>query len=107
MSDERDSFLDGDVSAEEYAAFWGCDPQYDRPPRLRGDGYLFYNYAVEGSDPRFLEQFLPAIDRTIADCKTQQPDEVDELEALKEHVQRQLKGLETSTSRRNGKAPTS
>lgn len=54
-----------DVSPEEYAAYWGCDPCYDREPRQHGDGYLFYNFGVE-QDPEFLRKFLPAIDRTIA-----------------------------------------
>jgi len=54
-----------DYLPEEYAALWGCDPVYDRPPRLPGDGYLFYNFAVEQNDPDFLRKFIPAIERTI------------------------------------------
>ena len=54
-----------EISPEEYAAFWGCDPVYDRSPRQRGDGYLFYNFAVEQDDPDFLRTFIPAIERTI------------------------------------------
>ena len=54
-----------DFGPEDYAALWGCDPVYDRPPRERGDGYLFYNFAVEKNDPDFLQKFIPAIKRTI------------------------------------------
>jgi len=54
-----------DISPEEYAAQWGCDPVYDRLPRKPGDGYLFYNFAVEQNDPKFLRRFIPAIERTI------------------------------------------
>ena len=55
------------MSPEDYAALYGCDPCYDRSPRLPGDGYLFYNFGVEGYDKSFLEKFIPAIDRTIAE----------------------------------------
>jgi hypothetical protein len=54
-----------DYLPEEYASLWGCDPVYDRPPRLPGDGYLFYNFTVEQNDPDFLRKFIPAIVRTI------------------------------------------
>ncbi len=47
------------ASPEEYAALWGCDPCYDREPRRPGDGYLFYNFAVEQDDPKFLRKVSP------------------------------------------------
>lgn len=55
------------VSPEEYASYWGGDPCYITPPNERGDGYLFYNFGSEhcGHDPKFLETFLPAIQRTL------------------------------------------
>lgn len=61
----KENQMIGDMTFEEYAALWGCDPCYDREPRLRGDGYLFYNFSVERDDPQFLREFLPAISRTI------------------------------------------
>jgi hypothetical protein len=64
--------IDGEeveMSCEEYAALWGCDPMYDHAPRLPGDGYLFYNFSVEGKDKAFLDKFLPAIERTIDEVK--------------------------------------
>ncbi len=48
-----------------YAALWGGDPVYDKPPMQYGDGYLFYNFSVEGYDKKFLKKFIPAIDRCI------------------------------------------
>jgi hypothetical protein len=57
--------IEGQITPEEYAAYWGCDPCYDRYPRLSGDGYLFYNFQAQGNEPDFLTQFIPAIDRTI------------------------------------------
>jgi hypothetical protein len=54
-----------DMTPEEYAAQWGCDPCYDRSPRNFGDGNLFYNFAVERDNPHFLKKFIPAIERTI------------------------------------------
>jgi len=59
------------VSPEDYAAYWGCDPCYDRSPRLPGDGYLFYNFAVEKDNPEFLEKFISAIQRTIASVESE------------------------------------
>jgi hypothetical protein len=79
---------DLEFSPEEYAALWGCDPQDDRPPRQPGDGYLFYNYAVEG-DPDFLRRFLGAIDRTIRGLRPSGADR-ENLETLREYVQEQL-----------------
>jgi hypothetical protein len=53
----------------DYAAEWGCDPCYDHAPRKSGDGYLFYNFGVEGNDRAFLLKFIPAIRRTIKSVK--------------------------------------
>jgi len=52
---------------EAYAAQWGCDPVYDKPPRQPGDGYLFYNFGSEKQkrSPEWLDQFIAAIERTI------------------------------------------
>lgn len=50
----------------DYAAQWGCDPAYDKPPRRKGDGYLFYNFGSEHPTPERVTRFLGAIDRTIA-----------------------------------------
>lgn len=84
-----------ELSPEEYAALWGCDPAYDRAPRQRGDGYKFYNYSVEQDDPDFLREFIPAIDRTIQ-CVESNPDnyeahDLDDLHALRDHVESQLR----------------
>ena len=82
-----------DIGPEEYAAQWGCDPVYDRPPRNRGDGYLFYNFAIEQGDPAFLRRFIPAIERTIQ-CATSEDDQAD-LEDLLEYVKELLAEAET------------
>ncbi len=60
----------GDESHEsvaEYLAQWGCDPCYDRAPRLPGDGYHFYNYGSERSNPEYLGKLLSALNRQLAD----------------------------------------
>ena len=62
---DRPTFTDPELFPEEFAAQWGADPVYMRTPNLPGDGYLFYNFAVEQDDPEFLKQFIPAIGRTI------------------------------------------
>ena len=59
------ALLRGKTTPEEYAGYWGCGPAYDRAPRLHGDGCKFYNFAVDGHDPEFLKEFIPAIERTI------------------------------------------
>ena len=81
-----------ELTLEEYAALWGCDPCYDRAPRQHGDGYLFYNFAVEGNDPAFLRKFLPAIGRTLRD-KTLQGNDVERLEELRNEVYDRLARL--------------
>lgn len=75
-------------SPEEYAALYGCDPEYDREPRLPGDGYMFYNFAVENEDPDFLRAFIPAIERTIEG--TEFATDKEELGELLEYVQNLL-----------------
>jgi len=77
---------------EEYAAMWGCDPQYDRAPRQPGDGYLFYNFGSERQKrtKAWLTEFLGAIDRTIAEVETRdepRDNDLDELRQLRNHVQ--------------------
>ena len=81
---------------EGYAALWGCDSCYDRAPRLPGDGYLFYNFAVEGNDPAFLGKFLPAVDRTIQEVEQRTADperatDLENLQTLKNEVWKRLK----------------
>jgi len=83
-------FTDHDLSPEDFAAQWGADPVYMHEPNLPGDGYLFYNFAVEQDDPDFLRQFIPAIQRTIAFVE-QNPDRFDnddaaDLEEFLEYV---------------------
>jgi hypothetical protein len=84
-----------DLSFEEFAAQWGCDPAYDRAPRKPGDGYLFYNFAVEKNDPEFLAQFIPAIERTIQLVQGNESNyDVDDLDNLQELLEyaKKLKG---------------
>lgn len=81
--------------ADELAAMWGCDPCYDSPPNLPGDGYKFYNFSVEKSDAEFLRDFAPAIERTIksvelrrqADPQMFSDDDVEDLKDLLGYVQ--------------------
>jgi hypothetical protein len=72
-TDEAQEPYEG-LSAEGYAALWGCDPVYDKPPRLPGDGYLFYNYGSERQKrtPAWLGKFASAICRTIKRVKLEQ-----------------------------------
>ena len=81
-----------EIGPEEYAAYWGCDPVYDRPPRNPGDGYCFYNFAVEQDDPEFLRKFIPAIERTIKCVEAEGGKEEDQadLEDLLEYVKELL-----------------
>jgi hypothetical protein len=85
-----------DFGPEEYAALWGCDPVYDRPPREAGDGYLFYNFAVERDDPDFLRKFIPAIERTIECVEVEGTSEEDmgDLEDLLDYVKELLVEVE-------------
>jgi len=92
--DDTNDFLDGSVEPEEYAAWWGCDPCYDHSPRLPGDGYLFYNFNVEGHQPEFLRKFIPAIERTIASCVDRPHDQLG-LQHLQEVCELRLNRSET------------
>lgn len=89
MSKDGISLIEGEVTPEEYASFWGADPCYDKPPRNRGDGYLFYNFAIEGYDPSFLEKFIPVIDRTIMTVLHDEHEQ-DELQKLKRICEERL-----------------
>jgi hypothetical protein len=101
-----DPFTGEQVSfvAADYAALWGCDPVSDKSPCHHGDGYLFYNYAVEGDDPAFLEKFIPAIERTreAEDARKGErgydewAENMDNLAALKDHCEKKLAVLRSS-----------
>ena len=86
MTRKRKTVKISGVTAEEYAAYWVCDPTYDKPPREPGDGYLFYNFGCEAEvrDKEFLTKFLAAIDRTLKDVNGLQ--DAEDLRALKDHV---------------------
>lgn len=88
-------------SPEEYAAFWGCDPVYDKAPRQPGDGYLMYNFSSEKQvkDKDYLTNLLGAIVRTIEEV-TLRPDtdedkaeDLQGLNELKDHVETLIKEL--------------
>lgn len=87
---ESDGSRFTDVTPEEYASFWGCDPVYDKPPREKGDGYMFYNFSVEQGNPEFLKKFLGAIDRTIQGLDSTEQDDIDDLGELKAYVEELL-----------------
>lgn len=91
---QEPSLLTGTWSAEEYAAMWGCDPCYDTPPRQANDGYMFYNFAVEGHNYDFLTAFLGAIDRTIQGVID--PKDIPELEELKHIVEDRIKSIDNA-----------
>jgi hypothetical protein len=83
---------------EEYASFWGCDPQYCREPQLPNDGYLMYNFSssINERTKEYLLELHGAIERLIqmvsADCLIHPFDKasIDFLEEKKED----LEGLE-------------
>ena len=83
-------FSDPDLSPEEFAARWGGDPAYMKAPNLPGDGYKFYNFAVEQGDPDFLQEFIPAIRRTIQFVQQNparfEPEDGDDLQEFLEYV---------------------
>ena len=93
MDDPSEQYLNDKIDDEDFAALFGCDPVYDQPPRQRGDGYLFYNFAVEGEDPDFLQRFIPAIERTIKDPRFTPLDRA-ALGKLKSECQRRLEIVE-------------
>ena len=93
--------LINDMTPEAYAAQWGCDPMYDRPPREPGDGALFYNFGSEIQErtPEYLTSFREAISRTIAEVRqnakqesdsTQYEDDIHNLGELREYVNQLL-----------------
>ena len=87
--DAEEMTLEDEMTLEEYAALWGCDPCYDHAPRLPGDGYLFYNFAVEGENAEFLGRFLPAVERLLTKKDLEQKDK-ERLWELKAEVRRRL-----------------
>src|SRR5579872_4096881 len=89
----------GDETADtvaEYLAQWGCDPCYDRAPRLRGDGYIFYNYDPEKNSAEYLtEKLLPALDRQLSDITLSDTYRTN-LTAIREYVADLVASLDTS-----------
>lgn len=83
----------GQWTPEEYAASWGCEPRYDKPPSKPGDGTLFYNFSSEKQvrDKPFLTQFIAAINRQLL----ANPEKIDRegLIQLKNHVQNILDSI--------------
>ena len=81
----------------DYAALWGCDPMFDKPPREPGDGNLFYNFGSELQEmtAEYLEKFIGAIKRTIAevDGRKDDPEREEDLEGLNELLEH-VKGIE-------------
>ncbi len=60
--------IHGDVTPEEYAAFWGHDGGGTLHAfEERGDGALFYNVSSGNNahQPEFLRKFIPAIERLL------------------------------------------
>ena len=57
----------GKYSPEEFAAMFGCDSTYCRPPQLTRDGPLFYNFGSEHQERTvtWLIEFFQAIERMI------------------------------------------
>jgi hypothetical protein len=80
------------VSPEEYASYWGCDSNYDKPPNQIGDGALFYNFSseIQKRDVDYLTRFDAAIDRTIENVKSKpesfEPEDIPGLLALKAYI---------------------
>lgn len=56
------------MSPYGYSALWGCEEIYDKPPRKKGDGNLFYNFSSQSSKYE-LKQLVGAIERTIEQVK--------------------------------------
>lgn len=74
------------LTPSEFAAGWGSD----KYPHT-----MFYNYSEEQNDPKFLREFLPVIDQTIASIKNDSGREkdVEDLEEFKVDVEAQLAEL--------------
>lgn len=92
--------IDGDrdetgESVAEYLAQWGCDPCYDKAPRLPGDGYHFYNYGPERTNPEYLAKLLPALIRQLADQSLTAADRGN-LTAIRDYVAGVLASFDTS-----------
>jgi hypothetical protein len=97
--------IDG-YSPEEYASFWGCDPQYCLAPQLPNDGYSFYNFSSDKQErtKEWLTEFRDAIQRLIErlaegcliiplkqyhiDYLADRKKDMEELDQLKDHVEK-------------------
>jgi hypothetical protein len=93
---------EGTYSPGVYAAYWGCDPQYDTPPRLPGDGYLLYNLSANfPKDKAWYQKCFGAIERTIEQEKIRwKPEEkekmennIDGLSQLRAYVQKMINNI--------------
>jgi len=84
----------------EYAALWGGSASYDDYPNHKGDGELFYQFARNQFNVKFLNNFLPAIDRQIEyvkvykECFNDYTKEIDDLAALKQTVKARIENIE-------------
>lgn len=83
------------VSVAEYLAQWGCDPCYDRAPRLPGDGYHFYNYGPKRQSREYLAKLLPALDRQLSDTTLTDTDRAN-LSAIRAYVASLIDAFDTS-----------
>lgn len=91
LIDIREGEEDATVGVAEYLGFWGCDPCYDRAPRLPGDGYTFYNYGPENDIPAYLQsKLLPAITRQLQDT-TMSANDRENFEKIEAYVKERLK----------------
>ncbi len=77
-----------DVPPEEYAALWGGEPAYDRPPMKKGDGVMFYNFGSDKvtKDKQWLIEFAAAIDRQISCLICSPQKDAEDLTTLKHWV---------------------
>ena len=82
---------DEDLSPEDWAGLWGCEPTHDLSPNEPGDGVMFYNFSSETLDrnPEWLLFFLSAIERTLLSIKDMVSDYQNML-VLKKYVQDML-----------------
>ena len=85
-------------SAADYSVGWGCDPSYDLPPRKRGDGELFYQFANKASDKKYLHKLMDAICRTAKSVEINEnygeedrAKQLEELRIFKWHVAMRIK----------------
>ena len=96
-----------DMTPEGYAGLWGCDPCYDKPPRLPGDGYLLYNFGscAQEKDVQYLTQLLGAVNRTLEAVTNQRdydPDDKHDLRQLRVYVTQLLKEAQDAEVRPAG-----